>query len=112
LISPARWEAAQKIILEKGDRWTKTRRARSSVLLNGLLRCACGKACYARYSTRTYYYCSSGFPRSPKCGAPSVQQEAADRIVIDSAGQFADPAFIPALLGPCGGYAARPRRRR
>jgi DNA invertase Pin-like site-specific DNA recombinase len=99
LISPERWEAAQKIILEKRDRWSKTKRP-PFVLLTGLLRCACGKPCYMRSSHRSYYFCSSGFPRhGPKCGARSVHQEAADREVDQIVSEVLDAAFLRTVLG-------------
>jgi DNA invertase Pin-like site-specific DNA recombinase len=82
LIAPARWEVAQRLILEKRTKWLKTKRQPHN-LLSGLLTCACGKPCYVRTSGRgTYYYCSSSFPgHGPKCGAKSVQQPAADSMV-------------------------------
>jgi hypothetical protein len=104
LISPQRWEAAQRIILEKRTRWAKTKRP-PRFLLSGLLRCACGKAVYVRCGSRStprhYYYCSSGFPgRGPACGAGSVQQESADRTVerIVST-QLVDAGFLRTVLG-------------
>jgi DNA invertase Pin-like site-specific DNA recombinase len=99
LISPERWQAAQQIILEKRSRWAKTKRP-PHVLLSGMLLCACGKPCYVRCGgrgqRRSYYYCSTGFPgHGPKCGARSVQQEAADQAVerIIST-QLLDAAFL------------------
>jgi hypothetical protein len=83
LISPERWQAAQQIILEKRSRWAKTKRP-PHVLLSGMLRCAWGKPCYVRCGGRGrgHYYCSTGFPgQGPRCGARSVQQEAADQTV-------------------------------
>jgi DNA invertase Pin-like site-specific DNA recombinase len=82
LISPARWEAAQRLILEKKTKWLKTKRPPVN-LLSGLLTCACGKPIYARASrAEGYYYCSTGFPgHGPKCGAKSVRTLAADHMV-------------------------------
>ena len=103
LISPERWEAAQKIILEKRTRWAKTKRP-PRFLLSGLLRCACGASVYVRcalHTKRQYYYCSTGFPgRGPKCGARSVQQEAADQTVESIvAAQLLDVVFLRTVLG-------------
>jgi DNA invertase Pin-like site-specific DNA recombinase len=104
LISPERWEAAQKIILEKRTRWAKTKRP-PRCLLSGLLQCACGKRCYTRCGTRSapryYYYCSSNFPgRGPACGATSVRQEPADQTVerIIST-RLLDAAYLRTILG-------------
>jgi site-specific DNA recombinase len=82
LISPARWQQAQEIILGKKTAWLKTKRPPSN-LLSGLLRCACGAPLYVRVSgSGNFYYCSTAFPgRGPKCGAKSAQQAAADRLV-------------------------------
>jgi DNA invertase Pin-like site-specific DNA recombinase len=75
LISPARWQQAQELILQKHSRWLKTKRPPSN-LLSGLLECGCGAPVYVRMSgSGTYYYCSA------KCGAKSAQQPAADRVV-------------------------------
>jgi DNA invertase Pin-like site-specific DNA recombinase len=103
LISPERWEAAQKIILEKRTRWAKTKRP-PRFLLSGLMRCACGKPVYVRCGSRTqprsYYYCASGFPgQGPRCSARSVQQPAADRMVEQIVStQLLDAAFLKKLL--------------
>jgi DNA invertase Pin-like site-specific DNA recombinase len=85
LISPQRWEAAQRIILEKRTRWAKTKNP-PHFLLSGLLTCSCGKPVYVRCGSRStprhYYYCSSSFPgRGPKCGGHSVQQASVDQAV-------------------------------
>jgi site-specific DNA recombinase len=83
LISPARWAEAQRIILEKRTRWTKTKRA-PHVLLSGLIKCSCGKPIYVRTSgsSRTYYYCSTNLAAyGPPCGAKGVRQESADQTV-------------------------------
>jgi site-specific DNA recombinase len=82
LISPARWQQAQELILGRKKAWLKTKRPPSN-LLSGLLRCTCGQPMYVRVSSGTFYYCSSGHPagKGPKCGAKSVQQPAADRLV-------------------------------
>jgi Recombinase zinc beta ribbon domain len=113
LISPERWEAAQKIILEKHTRWAKTKRP-PRFLLSGLLRSACGASVYVRcasYKKRQYYYCSSGFPGRTKCGARSVQQESADRTVERIvATQLLDTAFLRTVLGRF--QAAQPERDR
>jgi DNA invertase Pin-like site-specific DNA recombinase len=104
LISAARWEAAQEIILQKRSRWAKTRRA-PHVLLSGLLRCGrCGEAVYVRVggsSRRSYYYCSTGHPnRSASCGAGSVQQDSADREMerIVST-ELLDASFLRTIFG-------------
>jgi DNA invertase Pin-like site-specific DNA recombinase len=99
LISIERWEAAQQIILEKHTRWSKTRHA-PRMLLTGLLRCRCGKLCYVRSSRYSYYYCSSGFPgQGPKCGAPSVRQQAADQTVAEIiATQLLDAQYLREIL--------------
>jgi hypothetical protein len=99
LIAPARWEAAQRIILEKRVRWIKTRKP-PRFLLSGLLTCGCGKPVYIRVSKHSYYYCSTGFPgRGPKCGAPSTRVEAAEKTVeqIVSA-HLLDAAFLRTIL--------------
>jgi DNA invertase Pin-like site-specific DNA recombinase len=102
LISPARWEAAQKIILEKHSRWAKTRRQPYS-MLSGMLTCGvCGKPCYVRCSGAGtgYYYCSSGFPgHGPKCLARSIQQSVADQEVTDyMSTRFIDVAYLRSIL--------------
>jgi site-specific DNA recombinase len=111
LISPERWEAAQKIILEKHTRWAKTKRP-PRFLLSGLLRCSCGASVYVRCASpkkRQYYYCSSGFPGRTKCGAKSVQQEAADQTVESIvATRLLDGAFLRTVLGRF--QAAQPLR--
>jgi hypothetical protein len=101
LISPERWAEAQKIILEKRSRWAKTRRP-PHALLSGLLRCSCGKPCYMRCGgSRGFYYCSTGFPgHGPKCGARSVQQEAADQTVEQIVStRLLDAAYLRTVLG-------------
>lgn len=103
LISPERWEAAQRIILEKRSRWAKTK-CTPRFLLSGLLRCACGKAVYVRPGSRSmarhYYRCSSTFKgRGPRCGATSVQSNAADRTVEEIVSrQLLDVTFLRAVL--------------
>jgi site-specific DNA recombinase len=103
LISPERWEAAQAIILEKRTRWTKTK-CQPRFLLSGLVRCSCGKAVYLRCGSRStprhYYYCSSNFPgHGPRCGAKSVQTEAADRVAEQIVSrQLLDAVFLKTVL--------------
>lgn len=108
LISAARWQQAQEIILGKRSRWLKTKRP-PHMLLSGLLTCVCGAPCYVRCSgsysgpgsARGYYYCSAN------CGASSVRQEAADRM----AEQFAsglDAKFWTKAFGQM--RAAQPAR--
>jgi DNA invertase Pin-like site-specific DNA recombinase len=105
LISPARWAAAQALILERRSRWAKTKYSQPRFLLTGLLTCGCGKSVYVRCGSpskpRHYYYCSSGHPgRGPSCGAPSVQQGAADRTVeAIVATRLLDAAFLRTVLG-------------
>jgi DNA invertase Pin-like site-specific DNA recombinase len=86
LISPERWEAAQQLIREKGDRW-KARRQPPSFLLAGLITCGrCGKPYYLRCNGRGrgFYYCSSQFPRrGPSCGQRSEQKVAAELAVTE-----------------------------
>jgi DNA invertase Pin-like site-specific DNA recombinase len=103
LILPVRWAEAQKIILEKRSRWAKTRRP-PHALLSGLLDCSCGKPCYVRVgggTRRAYFYCSTNFPgHGPKCGARSVQQEAADQTVEDiMSTQLLDAPYLRIVLG-------------
>jgi DNA invertase Pin-like site-specific DNA recombinase len=104
LISPERWEAAQRIILEKRTRWAKTKHADPRFLLSGLLQCACGKPVYLRCGSRSmprhYYRCSSAFPgRGPWCGARSVQSHAADRVVEEIVStELLDTAFLRTVL--------------
>jgi hypothetical protein len=98
LISPERWEAAQKIILEKRDHWSKTKKP-AHVLLSGLLRCACGQPCYVRISTTDYYVCSVGYRGGQKCGAKSVQQPATDRLLEQIVSRdFLDAAFLMKVI--------------
>jgi DNA invertase Pin-like site-specific DNA recombinase len=104
LIPPERWDAAQAIILEKRTRWAKTKRP-PRFLLSGMLQRGCGKTFYVRCGSRStprhYYYCSSNFPgRGPRCGARSVQQEAADKAVerIIST-QLLDAAYLRTVIG-------------
>jgi DNA invertase Pin-like site-specific DNA recombinase len=105
LISAARWQQAQEIILEKKLRWAKTKRTEPRYLLTGLLRCGCGAAVYIRCSSpskpRSYYYCSTGFPgHGPKCGARAVQTEAADQVMERIAShQLLDAKFLKGVLG-------------
>jgi len=103
LISPARWEAAQQIILEKKSNWRKTKHP-PRFLISGLATCGCGKPCYLRVGgtprRANYYFCSTRFPgRGPACGAGSVRQDAADQAVVDLvSGPFLDAAFWRGLL--------------
>jgi DNA invertase Pin-like site-specific DNA recombinase len=112
LIPPDVWQKAQEIILEKRKRWTKTKRP-AHVLLSGLLRCRCGKPCYVRMNgrTRSYYFCSTGYPgHGPACGARSVQQAAADQTVAHHLHPTAGcglPADSPRQV-PVGPARARP----
>jgi hypothetical protein len=67
------------------------------------MNCACGKPCYIRigsHAHRVYYFCSTGFPgRGPKCGARSVQQEAADQTVERIiATRLLDPTYLRTVL--------------
>ena len=103
LLTPARWQQAQEIILEKRTRWAKTIRP-PHVLLSGLLRCGrCGAAVYARSSTtqRGYYYCSTGFPgKGPKCGMRASQQDATDREMERRASkELLDASFLRMVFG-------------
>jgi site-specific DNA recombinase len=124
LISPARWEAAQKIILEKRTHWAKTKRP-ARFLLSGLLRCACGKPVYLRCGSRStprhYYYCSSQFPgHGPRCGARSSQQEPTDQTVerivstqlLDTAYLRTVPAKIRSSQPACADNAEELSRQR
>jgi DNA invertase Pin-like site-specific DNA recombinase len=104
LISPARWEAAQKIILEKRTRWAKTKHIEPRFLLSGLLQCSCGKSVYLRcggkLKPRHYYRCSSAIAgRGPWCGATSVRANAADHVVEEIVStELVDPAFLRSIL--------------
>jgi DNA invertase Pin-like site-specific DNA recombinase len=107
LISPERWQAAQAIMDQKHERWAKTKKP-SRFLLSGLLTCSCGKPYYLRMGragkTRDYYFCSTGFPgRGPKCGASSIQTEAADKAVGQMLLRMLDPAFLKAALAKLQG---------
>jgi DNA invertase Pin-like site-specific DNA recombinase len=102
LITPARWEQAQAIILGRRDRWSKSKRP-PRFLLSSLLTCACGKPIYLRCGSnkqRHYYYCSTGFPgHGPKCSHKPVQQEQADRLmeeIVET--RLLDAAFLRKLL--------------
>jgi site-specific DNA recombinase len=116
LIPPERWEAAQQIILERHQHWMKTLKP-PRFLLTGLLRCACGKRMYIRSvgsedrtRQRNYYYCASALPAyGPRCGARTVQQEAADRTVERIAStELLDAGFLKAILGQFqGGQTSR-----
>lgn len=106
LISPAKWEQAQRVIRDKHDHWARTKHP-PRFLLSGLLTCACSKPMYIRVAgredhtrKRSYYYCSSHFsPKfGPKCGAHSIQQEAADREVVRIVSTL-EPALVRAMLG-------------
>jgi hypothetical protein len=59
---------------------------------------------------RDYYYCSTGFPgRGPKCGAKTIQLEAADKAVARMiAKEFSNAAFLKAVLAKLA--ANRPER--
>jgi site-specific DNA recombinase len=100
LISPERWAKAQEIILEKRDRWSKTKKP-AYFLLSGLLRCSCGAPCYVRCNSnrRSYYICSTHH-RGNACGAKSVQQKATDRLAEQIVSKdFLDPGFLKKVIG-------------
>jgi DNA invertase Pin-like site-specific DNA recombinase len=98
LIEPARWQAAQEIILEKRSRWLKTKKP-PRFLLSGLLRCGrCGSSvyllCQSPSKPRSYYHCSK------RCGAPSVQQHSADHTVERFiSNELLDTAFLRTVFG-------------
>ena len=113
LISEARWVAAQRLILERHSRWLKTKMAKPpEFLLLGLARCGkCGMPMYTRRSGRerdAYYYCKSGKKEyGPRCGARTVQTNAADKTVERIAlKELRDAPFLRAALGKL--EAARP----
>jgi hypothetical protein len=100
LISPERWEAAQKLIAAKRDVW-KARKKSASFLLSGLLTCGCGKPLYPRLSgSGCFYYCSSAFPgRGPRCAQRSVQKSGVENAVAEIiASQFVNAAFLRAVF--------------
>lgn len=83
LISPERWQAAQRLIGEKRTRWKQTKRERPAAFLAGLLRCGCGEPVYTRYGqSGSYYQCSTHVRRNGlKCGSGSVRQAHLDATV-------------------------------
>jgi DNA invertase Pin-like site-specific DNA recombinase len=118
LMSVSLWEAVQRELDGRKDRWRKTKLAtpRRS-LAAGLLSCGCDaehpKAMYVRYASRhahpskkDCFYCSTHHPRrGPKCPARTVRVEAVDRAVEQMmSGYLAKAAVLRTILE---GLAAR-----
>jgi hypothetical protein len=103
LIAIRTWEAIQRELDLRKDRWRKTKKP-PRFMLSGLLRCSCGKPWYVRSHSRKnahdYYYCSTQFKgRGTSCGARSIQQKAADAFVAKQASEcFTDMAVLGEIL--------------
>ena len=72
-------------------------------LLTGLLKCSCKKPWYIRVggpARASTYYCSTRFAgRGPVCGAPRVQQKAADAVVAKMVSEcFTDLVVMNVML--------------
>src|SRR5262249_19390289 len=101
LISPARWQAAQRVIRKRHTSWTKLERE-PRFLATGLLFCECGKKCYnhndPRRGQHDTYYCASRV-RGGGCGRRSLRRElvdaAAEQIVCE---YMTSPAFLKGVL--------------
>jgi site-specific DNA recombinase len=105
LISPERWEAAQRIMLDRHSTWLKIADVKSEHLLNGLVKCSCGQPMYlrgrGRLKWKSYYACRSSLkPKTNYCGAKTLQQPATDAAVSELISRrLIDPSFLREILG-------------
>ncbi len=102
LISVATWKLVQAELDRRKGEWRKTKQP-ARFLLTGLLKCSCKKPWYIRVggpARASTYYCSTRFAgRGPVCGAPRVQQKAADAVVAKMVSEcFTDPVVMNVML--------------
>jgi site-specific DNA recombinase len=106
LISPARWQAAQKVIRERHSSWTKTNlQGREPRFLGtGLLFCECGRKYYTDHDTRRFqhdtYFCSSALRTGVRCGSHALRRELVDKAIREGLVSYLlDPTFLKMVLG-------------